>query len=74
MKEILKKIYKVISAATRSLRLIAEVLVLLAIVSCIIIAVLMALIAEGGGRLSSNISSALTALVKSLGDHLLKEQ
>ena len=73
MMKMIKRIRGIVSAFIRILRTILEILVLMAIIVCIFIAVLMAIIAEASERLFAHISSALTALIKSLGNRLMKE-
>ena len=74
MKKILKEIRRIISAIIGILRLILQMLLLIAIVACVIILILMATLADVGQRSFARISSALTKLVKSLGERLIGEK
>lgn len=58
----------------QALRFVWETLVVIAIIGCLIVFVILALIAEAGEKLFSLTSSAFTALVGRLGDRLMKEE
>lgn len=74
MKKILKEIKRIISAIIGILRLMLQLLILIGIATCIIIIILMATLADVGQRSFARISSALTVLIRSLGERLVGEK
>lgn len=74
MKKILRGIAQIALAIVKALHFIWEAASIIAIVFCILIVAILALIAEAGEKLFSFIGSTLTALVSRLGNKLLKEK
>jgi len=74
MKRILKGIVRITLAIVKALHFAWETLVIIAIIGCILVFAILALIAEAGERLFNLISSTLTALVSRLGNRLIKEK
>lgn len=74
MRKIIRFIIRIILAIMRALHFVWETLSIIAIVACILVVSILALIAETGEKLFNFSSSALTALVSRLGNKLTKEK